>query len=188
MNNKETRAERILRRAIAYNNGTIDADTFVLLEQYDDVNNYNAYEDRMVSYSEVQSILEVLSPKKAAVAAPKTKNETETETKTKPKKEPSFSITLDEFNALTYVEQMELYNEHPDEIEALLTKKSIVKDVRLTKEEYTSLPLAEQSKIYHKQPDEVKALVDGKLSYIESEVSDQARHLLKSRSLGSKEV
>lgn len=183
MKDKETRAERILRRAIAYNNGTIDADTFVLLEQYDDVNNYNDYEDRMISYSEIQSMLEVLRPTKIADPASEPKGEP----KPKTKKEPSFSISMDEFNALSIVEQMELYNEHPDEIRALLTKKP-PKDTRLSKEAYMALPLAEQSRIYRENPDDVKALVDGKLPYIESEISAQARHLMNERSLDTVEV
>lgn len=164
MKDKETRAERILKRAIAYNNGTIDADTFVLLEQYDDVHNFDNFEDRMISFSEVQSMLEVLRPTKIADPASEPKDEP----KPKPKKKPSFSISMDEFNALSYVKQMELYNEHPDEIKALLTRKPPM-DTKLTKEKFESLSLAEQSRIYKEKPDEVKALIDGKLSYIDSE-------------------
>lgn len=149
------RIERIIKRAIDYNNGLLTSEAFTILEEMDNENEEALHISFMKRNKIIQAIREILDQDDDVSINPEPEP-----------KEPVFSMTLDEYEALSLYDKSKVYNEHPDEIEALYTNKPPKK---LNKEMFNALPLTEQSKIYQEQPEEVKALIDGRVSYIDCE-------------------
>ncbi len=92
-----SREKRIKLRAEQYAKGNIDLDTFVSLERLDEM-------------PEVEAEI-VPSPIESNTAQ---------QPKPSKKKNKTLDITREEYDKLSLYEQQQLYNEHPDEIEALV--------------------------------------------------------------------
>lgn len=156
------RIERIIKRAIAYNNGLTPIDAFAILEEEDGAN--DGQDDiQHISYIKekeiIKAINKILDKDDASFLGQEPK----------PKKA-SFSITLDEFNALPLYEQNKLFQEHPDEIKELICRKPTLQTKgQITKDKFLKMPKEEQEWYYENNNELVKALFDGRLAFIDSE-------------------
>ena len=168
MKEKETRIERILKRAIAYNNGVISADTFALLESAEE----DAEADiRHISFGETNTLLDVLDNKGGikTIYDVINKNEdksTQSEDDAEPYTLPKFPTTLEKFNAMTLDEQQAMYNKYPEEITKLIKTKGYTR--MINKDTFNKLPLSDQQRIYNEAPEMVQALLENKVEYIDA--------------------
>ena len=168
MTDKETRFERILKRAIAYNNGVISADTFALLESAED----DAEDDiRHISFGETNALLDVLDNKGGIKTIYDVINKddaapTPSADKDKTFTLPKFPTTLEKYNAMTLDEQQAMYNKYPEEITKLIKTKGSTS--MINKDTFNQLPLSDQQRIYNEAPEMVQALLENKVEYIDA--------------------
>ena len=167
MTDKETRFERILKRAIAYNNGVISADTFALLESAED----DAEADiRHISFGETNALLDVLDNKGGIKTIYDVINKDEGKSTpsedAEPYTLPKFPTTLEKFNAMPLDEQQAMYNKYPEEITKLIKTKGSTS--MINKDTFNQLPLSDQQRIYNEAPEMVQALLENKVEYIDA--------------------
>ena len=154
MTDRETTIRRIMQRVIDYCNGEISAEEFAMQEEP-----YAGTQliDEPITPAEMDAVFSVFNPNKSKGVSGKTSD-----------KLPPFTMSLDEFNALSLHDQNELYKRYPKEIEQLVSPERFKTTGQITKARFLRMPQEEQSLYYEKEPLLVQALLDGRITFMDS--------------------